>query len=250
MKTKFITDQGIVRNRNEDNGGTFYNLNNQLLAIVADGMGGHQAGDVASTLAVLTAKSKWEKAEQIDNADQAEQFLAKLIEDMNQLVYSSSKQEKQYEGMGTTVVMAICTDSFVTIAHVGDSRCYLYNESGFKQLTSDHSYVNELVRTGEISADDAKDHPNKNVLTQVVGTDETVKRDIRSLTFEKGDVLLLCSDGLYNKVNEAEIVAVIEEEEESFEARWQKLVHLANERGGEDNITLVAVLHNEEREGV
>jgi len=249
MKSKFITDQGIVRSRNEDAGGTFYNQSNQLLAIVADGMGGHQAGDVASTLAVLCAKSKWEKNEVIHKAEEAEQFIQQLIVDMNELVFGSSKQHEQYEGMGTTVVIAICTPTFVSIGHVGDSRCYMYSETGFKQLTKDHSYVNELVRSGEISEADAEDHPNKNVLLQVIGTDETVKSDIQSLSFEYGDALLLCSDGLYNKVSQDEIVKVIEADG-AFEARWQPLVDLANERGGEDNITLVAVLHNEKEEEV
>lgn len=244
MKVKCITNRGVVRETNEDAGGTFYNLNNQLLAIVADGMGGHQAGEVASKLAVVHAKTSWEKCAEIKTAKEAETYLRQLMVEMNDIVLHEATQSSAYEGMGTTVVLAICTNQFATIGHIGDSRCYVWNDDGMKQLTEDHSYVNELVRSGEISADEAETHPKKNVLLHVIGTDEHVHAEIKTLGFETDDVLLLCSDGLYNKVSEAEMTETIQNET-MFVDKWEPLVKLANERGGEDNITLVAILHDE-----
>lgn len=245
MKVKCITNRGIVRETNEDAGGTFYNLNNQLLAIVADGMGGHQAGEIASKLAVVHAKDSWENQSTLMTATEAEQYLKQLMIEMNEIVLKQSKENPQYEGMGTTVVLAICTDQFATIGHIGDSRCYVWNTEGLKQLTEDHSYVNELVRSGEISADEAATHPKKNVLLHVIGTDEHVNAEIITIGFEKDNVLLLCSDGLYNKITETEMADAIANDC-PFVEKWDPLVLLANERGGEDNITLVAILHDEE----
>ncbi len=111
--------------------------------------------------------------------------------------------------MGTTIVAVICTNRFVSIANIGDSRCYLSNELGFKQLTEDHSLVNELVRSGQISKEDAEHHPRKNVLLRALGTERDVVMDIKTITFEEGDLLLLCSDGLSNKVKENEMVEVL-----------------------------------------
>lgn len=245
MKAKFITNTGKVRQNNEDAGGVFYNKANQLLAIVADGMGGHQAGEVASKLTVVHAKKSWEQLPVIHTASEAEQFIEQLIKEMNEIVLAESLKEEKYEGMGTTVVLAICTRQFATIGHVGDSRCYVANDDGFQQLTEDHSYVNELVRTGEISPNDAENHPRKNVLLQVIGTDETVKTEIKTIGFDYSNVLLLCSDGLYEKVANEELLSTIKNDI-NFMGKWNPLIELANERGGEDNITLVAVLHDEQ----
>lgn len=244
MKVKCITNRGKVRKTNEDAGGTFYNKANQLLAIVADGMGGHLAGEIASKLAVTHAKNRWEQHPEMTTAQEAEFFLGRLMEEMNEIVFTESLKDVRYGGMGTTVVLTISTNQFATIGHVGDSRCYVRNEEGFKQLTVDHSYVNELVRTGEISPNDAENHPNKNVLVEVIGTDETVKYAVKTIGLEQGDVLLLCSDGLYEKVSVKELHETIDNKIE-FVNKWQALVDLANDRGGEDNITLVAVLHDE-----
>src|SRR5699024_6058869 len=206
MKVKCITNRGKVRETNEDAVGSFYNKANQLLAIVADGMGGHLAGEIASKLAVTHAKNRWEQHAQINTAQEAEFFLGRLMEEMNEIVFTESLKNTQYDGMGTTVVLAICTSQFATVGHVGDSRCYVRNEEGLKQLTEDHSYVNELVRTGEISAIDAENHPNKNVLIHVIGTDETVKYAVKTIGIEQEYVLLLCSNGLYEKVTVEEFM--------------------------------------------
>ncbi|MDP4162048.1 MAG: protein phosphatase, partial [Bacillota bacterium] len=144
------------------------------------------------------------------------------------------------DGMGTTIVAAICTDGFATIANIGDSRGYLMNEMGFKQLTEDHSLVNELVRSGQISREDAEHHPRKNVLLRALGTEQSVEMDIRTVMFESGDICLLCSDGLSNKVNETEMNQILADDQ-TLEQKALSFISLANENGGEDNITLAIV---------
>lgn len=239
-----MTDCGKVRDTNEDAGGIYHNDSGQLLAIVADGMGGHQAGEVASDLAVSIAEKKWKQASNIDNEKAAEQWMKQLIDEMNASIYNHSTANDQFIGMGTTIVIAIVTDTFVTIGHVGDSRCYIWSqENNIKRITSDHSLVNELVRTGQISENDAEQHPRKNVLLQAVGTEDTVDPDIQSLQWNKGDCLILCSDGLTNKVIDEELDEALRKMS-SVDQVTEDLISLANERGGEDNIT-IAVISNQ-----
>jgi PPM family protein phosphatase len=240
MKDIFMTDQGKIRQHNEDNGGIIVNQAGQRLAIVADGMGGHRAGDVASQMAIHYLKYFWEKTAEIITADTAEKCLVENINKVNQLLFDHSKNHIECEGMGTTIVAAIITNRFATIAHIGDSRCYISNESGFKQITEDHSLVNELVRSGQISKEDAEHHPRKNVLTRALGTEPSVEMDSKTIIFEEGDLLLLCSDGLSNKVNESEMVNILSNTV-CLEQKASELIQLANQNGGEDNITLVIV---------
>jgi serine/threonine protein phosphatase PrpC len=240
MKAVFITDKGKIRQHNEDNGGIFVNLSGQRLAIVADGMGGHRAGDVASKMAIDSLKGFWEKVEVINTAEEAESWLAEYIKIVNEILFTHSQANDECEGMGTTLVAAICTNRFTTISNIGDSRCYILNEMGFKQITEDHSLVNELVRHGQISKEDAEHHPRKNVLLRALGTEANVDIDIRTITFEDGDLLLLCSDGLSNKVNQHEMKEVLTMDA-SLEKKASRFIELANLYGGEDNITLVIV---------
>lgn len=240
MKTNFMTDQGQVRSINEDAGGVFYHAHDQVLAVVADGMGGHNAGEVASALAVRTIETKWENTPEIDNAEDATLWIEAALREANMAIYDRSKEDETLEGMGTTVVLAVCTKDYLTIGHVGDSRAYLLKGKDINQVTVDHSLVNELLRTGQISADDAEEHPRKNVLLRAVGTEKEVEIDINTFHWQEEDVLLLCSDGLTNKVSEEEIGGLrttVKDDE-----TWSKeLMHIANERGGEDNITLALV---------
>lgn len=240
MKAVYMTDRGRIRQHNEDNGGVFTNKSGQRLAIVADGMGGHRAGDVASEMALTNLQNVWRETEEIQTADEAEAWLKTNIEKGNTLIYEHSKKVSECEGMGTTMVAAICTDRFTTVANIGDSRCYILNETGFQQLTDDHSLVNELVRTGQISKEDAEHHPMKNVVLRALGTEESVSIDIKTIIFEEGDLLLLCSDGLSNKVTESEMIDMLESETD-LNAKASSLIELANNHGGEDNITLVIV---------
>jgi PPM family protein phosphatase len=237
VKAVFRTDRGRVRQHNEDNGGTFINRDGQHLCVVADGMGGHRAGDVASSMAIKQLEEMWSRSSGIETASHAEDWLKDSILQINQILFKHSQEHIECEGMGTTIVAAIATPLFSTVANIGDSRCYILNDTGFQQLTEDHSLVNELVRTGQISREDAEHHPRKNVLLRALGTEQEVKMDIRTIMFEEGDVLLLCSDGLSNKVTTEEMLEILKNEEE-LEEKASRLIHLANEHGGEDNITL------------
>lgn len=248
MKAVFMTDRGKVRLHNEDNGGIFANPHGQRLAIVADGMGGHRAGDVASDMTTNHLKGLWEASSRIHTAEEAEDWLKVSVLEVNKQLFQHSLNHSECEGMGTTIVAAICTDLFATVVNIGDSRCYLMNESGFKQLTEDHSLVNELVRSGQISREDAEHHPRKNVLLRALGTEENVEMDLKTIIFEEGDVLLLCSDGLSNKVSQDEMESIITTES-SLEEKAEEFIKRANQNGGEDNITLAIVEYQEFNEG-
>lgn len=247
MKAVFKTDQGKVRQNNEDNGGTFVNRDGYRLAIVADGMGGHRAGDVASKMTVSHLQEKWEQSDGINTAELAEEWLKTNVLEVNQLLYEHARSNEECEGMGTTIEAVIATENFTTIAHVGDSRCYILNDIGFQQLTEDHTWVNELVRTGQISKEDAEHHPRKNWILRALGTEQDVKIDIKTIMFEEGDYLLICSDGLSNKVNNNEMVQVLQNPD-SLEQKALELINMANDNGGEDNITLIILEFNNENE--
>jgi PPM family protein phosphatase len=199
-------------------------------------------------MTISQLKLDWEASNGITTAGEAENWLKEQITKVNSLLFTHAMDHLECDGMGTTVVAAISTNRFVTIANIGDSRCYLLNETGFKQVTEDHSLVNELVRTGQISREDAEHHPRKNVLLRALGTEKAVEMDIKTIIFEEGDILLLCSDGLSNKVNEKEMVEILTNEE-SLEQKAGTLISLANDNGGEDNITLVIVEFSDFSEG-
>ncbi|NAP01422.1 Stp1/IreP family PP2C-type Ser/Thr phosphatase [Halomonas sp. MG34] len=243
MTGHFMTDQGLVRSHNEDAGGVFYNKHDQLLAVIADGMGGHQAGDVASRMATSLMEKEWLESEQLDNPEAAEGWLQTAVEKINQKVYEHSLTKEECQGMGTTFVVAICTTDFITVSNIGDSRCYMLSEDGFKQITVDHSLVNELVRSGQISKDDAEQHPRKNVLLKALGTEKTVIPEIISLGWEMGNSLLLCSDGLSNKVTDEELHRFILADND-IEQIENEMIRLANARGGEDNISVIVVMYD------
>ncbi|MCG1020601.1 Stp1/IreP family PP2C-type Ser/Thr phosphatase [Sutcliffiella horikoshii] len=237
----FLTDRGRVRSHNEDNGGVFVNKDGTMLAVVCDGMGGHQAGEVASEKAVSHIKEMWEETTNISSPEPAEIWLKTFILQTNQSLFDHANSHEECHGMGTTIVAVILGDSFVTLAHVGDSRIYLISEEGAKQLTEDHTFVNELVKTGQISKEDAEHHPRKNVILQALGTEKTVKIDIKTITYDDPGYILLCSDGLTDKVNDREIVEVLNNGSQALSAKAEELIRRANHYGGEDNIT-VAIL--------
>jgi PPM family protein phosphatase len=242
MEGHFLTDRGQVRSHNEDSGGIFTNDKDQYLAIIADGMGGHQAGDVASGMATSIMEKKWHNNQGFESPEAAEEWLSQTLLEANTSIYQHSLDKEECQGMGTTIVAAICTEEFITVAHIGDSRCYLYNEYSFKQITEDHSLVNALVQSGQITKDDALVHPRKNVVLRALGTSEIVEPDIKTISWEDGDKLLLCSDGLTDKVLDNELAEFMKSTSTIKEV-GQRLVDLANERGGEDNVSLVIIQH-------
>ncbi|CAI6263265.1 protein-serine/threonine phosphatase PrpC [Bacillus subtilis] len=251
MLTALKTDTGKIRQHNEDDAGIFKGKDEFVLAVVADGMGGHLAGDVASKMAVKAMGEKWNEAETIPTApSDCEKWLIEQILSVNSKIYDHAQAHEECQGMGTTIVCALFTGKTVSVAHIGDSRCYLLQDGDFVQVTEDHSLVNELVRTGEISREDAEHHPRKNVLTKALGTDQSVSIDTRSFDIEPGDKLLLCSDGLTNKVEGTELKDILQSDSAPQE-KVNLLVDKANQNGGEDNITAVLLelaLHVEEGE--
>lgn len=240
VETFYLSDRGKVRQHNEDCVGVFENESG-VLAIVADGMGGHLAGDVASQMAISIFESLWHQVKSIAGPKDAEDWFREKVAEVNNSVYEHSLSNPECQGMGTTIVGAIITPSFATIGHIGDSRCYLLNNSGYNQVTEDHSLVNELVRSGQISKEDAEHHPRKNVLLRALGTEQTVDIDLSTIEIDDNDILLLCSDGLSNKVTNDDMQAKLVNELLPLDDIATSLVQLANENGGEDNISLVII---------
>ncbi|WP_208589221.1 Stp1/IreP family PP2C-type Ser/Thr phosphatase [Gracilibacillus suaedae] len=243
MKYVYQSDKGKVRKLNEDAVAVFPR-ENALLAVVADGMGGHQAGDVASKLTIEQIEKMWsELDEPLEHLD-LESWLADAIKKVNNVVYEKAQSDSACQGMGTTIVVAICTAQELVIGHIGDSRAYLFNPSTWKQVTADHSLVGELVRTGQLSEEDAQVHPKRNVILKALGTERELEPDIFHAKWDKYERLLICSDGLTNKITDEELHHIIMQTED--DKLTQTLIDLANERGGEDNITLAIINQNEE----
>ncbi|GAE33903.1 Stp1/IreP family PP2C-type Ser/Thr phosphatase [Halalkalibacter akibai] len=239
MEFTFQTDVGKVRAHNEDSGGVFENKFG-ILAVVADGMGGHRAGDVASAMATDYLRDLWAKEQEIISVKEAEKWLVEQFELLNKKLYTHAKNHEECYGMGTTLVVALCTKEFISIAHIGDSRAYLFNEFGFQQKTNDHSLVQELVRNGQITEEEAEHHPRRNVLLRALGTETEIKIDVTTLQTEEDQLVLLCSDGLTNKLSSDDLKGHLEKQVPIHE-KAKELIHLANERGGEDNITVAIV---------
>jgi PPM family protein phosphatase len=224
-----VTDTGRKRRHNED----AYVVDPPLFAI-ADGMGGAQAGEIASQLAAAAL----EDVHGGGHDDEAR--VVALIQEANRRVHQRSLEDPQASGMGTTMTVALVGDGIVWIGHVGDSRAYLLRDGRLQQLTDDHSLVAELVRTGKVPADEAQTHPQRSVITRAVGTDPDVDVDTFPIEPRPGDVFLICSDGLTDMVDDATIRDAIERDRGDLDAAVRALVGLANRRGGEDNITVVA----------
>ncbi len=223
-----VTDTGRRRRRNED----AYVCDPPLFAI-ADGMGGAQAGEIASHLAATSLRH----AERDGPSD--EQHVVRLIQDANRSVYERARTDEATSGMGTTMTVALVDGEIVRIGHVGDSRAYLVRDHALEQLTEDHSLVGELIRSGRLSPEEAEAHPHRSVITRVLGTDPEVKVDAFSITTKPGDLFMLCSDGLTSMVDDVRILEVLEAHQGDVQAAAQALVAEANASGGEDNITVV-----------
>lgn len=240
MSTALRTDVGRVRQINEDRAAVRSDHNGITLALLADGMGGHQAGDVASqtTIEVLTRELAHIHPEM--NDEQWEDALDLALGKANAEIFSQSSAHEHLSGMGTTVVAALAAGNRLSVAHVGDSRAYLVHQEKLSLLTEDHSLVNELLRSGYISAEEASAHPRRNVVTRALGTDETVEADVRHWSWEPGDILLLCTDGLTDMVDEAVILHTLNDNH-GLQWKADRLVELALEAGGDDNVTAVLV---------
>ncbi len=222
-----VSDSGRKRRRNED----AYVREPPLFA-VADGMGGAQAGEIASRLAAAAVMSA-------DLEKGGEERVVELIQEANRRVYERSSTDDAVSGMGTTMTVALVEDGQVRIGHVGDSRAYLIREGKLEQLTEDHSLVAELVRSGKLSPEEAEVHPQRSMITRALGTEPDVDVDRFSVTTQPGDIFMLCSDGLTSMVDEQTILDLVDKQRADLKKAGKALVDAANKSGGEDNITIV-----------
>lgn len=247
MKAVNKTDVGKVRQINEDSSWVNTDWNGLTLAIVADGMGGHKAGDVASQMAISVMQEQLLEISRDTTSEQCEDFVRSAIHAANHKLYEHASANPAYSGMGTTIAVVLASSDWLLAAHIGDSRIYLCTEKDVLQLTEDHSLVNELVKTGQITAEEAATHPRRNILTKAMGTDPFVDPDVRLHQWETGDLLLMCSDGLTSMVGEERIFEFVKSAG-TLEQKADRLVESALEAGGDDNVTVV-LLANEVMEG-
>ena len=235
MKTFSKTDVGLVREVNQDyvfvTETSIGNLPNLL--VVADGMGGHRAGEYASRLAVEVVKEELAAS----NMESPEAMMKHAIARANERVLEAAKQDMKLHGMGTTLVVATVIERTLYFANVGDSRLYLLND-GIKQLSKDHSLVQEMVRLGGINQEEAKYHPDKNIITRAIGAKEEVEIDFFEYRLKKEDMILMCTDGLTNMVEDEDILHIVKGSRDLVEV-VEQLIERAKNNGGSDNIGVV-----------
>ena len=240
IKAYAKSDVGKVREINED---SFYisdSLDEVQLYMLADGMGGYKGGKIASKLAIQSAKNYIENNfKQIEkDKDSIIQLVGSSVEYANMIVYEKSKENKELEGMGTTLDICLIYNNRVFIGHVGDSRVYRIRKEFMRKLTQDHSYVQKLVKDGTITKEEAVHHPQKNMLMKALGCNAFVEPDVMVKGFLKDDILIMNSDGLTNLVSQDDM---FREAKKDIEQAPKELVRLANEKGGYDNITVIVI---------
>ena len=241
IKAYAKTDVGKARDLNED---SYYITTDQFqklqLFILADGMGGCNAGDLASSLALMSAKSYIEN--NFENTPRDKENICKLVkssmEYANMVVHEKSLENKNLDGMGTTLEVCLIYNNRVYIGHIGDSRVYRIRNDFIRKLTQDHSYVQKLVQEGTITKEEAEHHAKKNILMKALGCNAYVEPDVMVKGFQKGDILIICSDGLTNMVNIDDIYNIVKD---NFELATKELIDLANQNGGMDNITIITI---------
>ena len=236
MKFAIKSDVGQRRKVNEDAAGYFESKNHIPLMMVCDGIGGHNAGEIASAMALMSIGQAWEKTE-FNDIEEVYQWLIQKITEANEAIFTRSAQYEDLYGMGTTVVVASIIGNQLMIANVGDSRAYVLRNFQLKQLTEDQSLVNALLKSGEITPEEAENHPNKNIVTQSLGVTSSVEIDFVRMTIKNEDTLILCSDGLSDMLSLEEIRNVMNHYSD-IEKQVEKAVEAANEAGGRDNITV------------
>lgn len=242
MKVHSQTDVGLVRTLNEDACSTGLLGENGAWAVVCDGMGGANGGEVASGIAVKSIEQQILSAYEEDfKHEEMKLMLSTLIFHANSAVYDMAQENESLRGMGTTVVVAIVLDNVAHIAHAGDSRAYLLHNGSIMQLTTDHSMVQELIKNGDLTVEQAKVHPQKNIITRALGVNPVVEIDYEEVKLAEGDRILICTDGLTNYIEAVEIRELAEKLDSV--SLTDKLVAIAKENGGGDNIT-VAILDN------
>lgn len=252
MQFEILTDVGRKRTVNEDGAAVFTRPDGVVLALIADGMGGHRGGDIASSTAIRLLGEKFVGIDlQCESEDeQWIDWLRDAVVDVNRQLYEMASENEAYRGMGTTLEAALLLGNRCIVSHIGDSRVYVLHDQGVIQVTKDHSYVNALLESGEITEEEAAVHPQRNWIVKAIGSEKTISPDLYTVTFEEGAYLLLCTDGLSNKVEESVLYDVVMSTTTSLRQKVEELVGIANKRGGEDNISVILLrLSPEEVEG-
>lgn len=241
MQAWGMTEPGMVRSQNQDYYSILKLSRDQLLVIVCDGMGGARSGNIASKMAVEVFVGEIQRSIRSNmKPDKLDAMLKSALELANKAVYEQSQLSEEYQGMGTTLVAALFQKDKVTIANVGDSRAYLFNEEGVTGITTDHSLVELMVQRGELTREAAKSFPGKNLITRAVGTESAVECDLYHVQLRKGDCVLLCSDGLSNLLSDQEILFEVIHGANKSDC-CQRLMNIANYRGAPDNVTMALV---------
>lgn len=240
MKTFYLTDPGKVRSHNEDAVMIEKNDHNEYILAVADGMGGHKAGEVASSIAIEHLKKSFLDKQTLGDKNDAINYLREVVTEINNKIFAYTKEHEDSKGMGTTLVVALKTDDYILFGNIGDSSGYVVKNGELHKITKDHTLVNLLVSTGELTEEEAKYHPRKNVLMRALGANDPIEIDIFDVdTTVKG--IFLCSDGLTNMLTESQIEKIINSDI-TLEEMLVKLIRKSNSRGGTDNISIAYLI--------
>lgn len=242
MKYAFLTDTGKVREHNEDSVNIVSDKSGEILMIVADGMGGHRDGEVASAIAERHITSKFKALDTIGDRKESTKWLQQAVSEANMHIYEYTALHPESSGMGTTIVMALLTKEYLLFGNIGDSSGFVMKDSSLQKITVDHTLVNLLVKSGELTEEEAANHPRKNVLMRALGANMSVDMDIFDVERDI-DGIFLCSDGLTNMLDNKQIARVLLENN-SMDNKMQKLIYKANNRGGTDNISVAYLERN------
>jgi len=247
MRFTVEVDIGRKREINEDRAAFLERPDQLKLALLADGMGGHNAGDVASEMAIEGMTECFLNADLTKGAsiEEKKEWMLNSISKINGQIYDHSLRNEECSGMGTTLIAVLIDKNHCLIGHIGDSRVYHFTSKSVDLITRDHSYVNILVDSGEISEEEAQNHPQKNFIVKALGTESTIEPDFYELTLKEYSYLLICSDGLSNKISTDEMAAIVTYPMRLSD-KGKKLVQLANDSGGEDNISLILLMMTDE----
>lgn len=237
MKTFYLTDKGKVRDHNEDSVTIIKNDSGEYLMIVADGMGGHRAGEVASSMVVTHLGSRFAAIHSVGSKLDAVNWLNSNVTEINENIIKYAENNKDSQGMGTTVVLALLTSEFLMFGNIGDSSGFVIKNNKLHKVTKDHTLVNLLVAAGDLTPEEAEFHPKKNVLMKALGASEKVELDVFDVDMS-AEAILLCSDGLTNMLTKEQIEKVLDDKELDIEEKVIKLIRKSNARGGTDNISV------------
>lgn len=237
MKTFYLTDSGKVRDHNEDSVTILKNDNEEYLLIVADGMGGHRAGEVASSIVVNHMSKEFLKDSSVGSKIDAINWMKDNVSKINREIIEHTKIHPEAMGMGTTIVMALLTNSYLLFGNIGDSSGFVFKNGKLTKVTKDHTLVNLLVAAGDLTEEEAKYHPKRNVLMKALGSSEKVELDVFDVD-RNIEGILLCSDGLTSMLTKEQIEKVLNDEELEIEEQVIKLIRKSNARGGTDNVSV------------